>query len=75
MDKNHETIRAAMDMMLDMMAEAGDQRAIFTKKVSELHDACGEFIRDFNISDDKLKELSNLLDQFLKMINDFKEEK
>lgn len=65
----------AIDMLLDIMAESGDLRFIFVKKIRDLSRKMHEISIDNSISDDKLKKMNNLLDQFENMLNDIKEEK
>lgn len=65
----------AIDMLLDMMAESGDPRFVFVKKIRDLNRKMHEISIDNNISDDKFKKMNNLLDQFENMLNDIKEEK
>ena len=66
-----------MDMILDMMAEAtGDKKIVCVKKTKKLGESIDEIAMDLerNIPEEKLDELINLIDQFQKMINDFKED-
>lgn len=65
----------AIGMLLDMMAESGDPRFVFVKKIRDLSRKMHEISIDNNISDDKFKKMTNLLDQFENMLNDIKEEK
>lgn len=65
----------AIGMLLDMMAESGDPRFVFVKKIRDLSRKMHEISIDNNISDDKFKKMNNLLDQFENMLNDIKEEK
>lgn len=65
----------AIGMLLDMMAESGDPRFVFVKKIRDLNRKMYEISIDNNISDDKFKKMNNLLDQFENMLNDIKEEK
>ncbi len=65
----------AIGMLLDMMAESGDPRFVFVKKIRDLNRKMHEISIDNNISDDKFKKMNNLLDQFENMLNDIKEEK
>lgn len=65
----------AIDMLLDIMAESGDPRFVFVKKIRDLNRKMHEISIDNNISDDKFKKMNNLLDQFENMLNDIKEEK
>lgn len=65
----------AIGMLLDMMAESGDHRFVFVKKIRDLNRKMHEISIDNNISDDKFKKMNNLLDQFENMLNDIKEEK
>ena len=64
----------AIGMLLDMMAESGDPRFVFVKKIRDLNRKMHEISIDNNISDDKFKKMNNLLDQFENMLNDIKEE-
>lgn len=63
-----------MDMLLDMLAETGEPRAVCMKKMKELQNSVGKFYEDMDISDDKINKLASLLDQFAKMVKDLKEE-
>lgn len=65
----------AIGMLLDMMAESGDPRFVFVKKIRDLSRKMHEISIDNSISDDKFKKMNNLLDQFENMLNDIKEEK
>lgn len=61
----------AMDMMINMLAEVtGDTRFVIMKKETEFHRKIQNIITDENVTDEKLKQINDLLYQFTKLVDD-----
>lgn len=60
----------AMDMIMDLLAETGDERMIFVSKANKLSNKIRDLSINYNVSKEKFKELTNIVEQFNKAIDE-----
>ena len=74
MEENIEKIKSkrdAFDMIFDLLAQTGEPRFVYQKKNSKFQNKLSDLSIDNDITDEQFKKLSNLIDQFDKMTDDF----
>ena len=74
MEENMEKMKSkrdAFDMIFDLLAQTGKPRFVYQKKISKFQNKLSDLSIDNDITDEQFKKLSNLIDQFDKMTDDF----
>ena len=62
-----------MDMLMDIMAKDGNPRFVAMKVIKDISTRLTEMAVDDNLTDEQLKSLINIVEQFDLMLNEVKE--
>lgn len=58
------------DMFFDMLAETGDPRFVYVKKAKNFRKKLMDISTNDNVTNEQFEKLTNILEQFEKMIDD-----
>ncbi len=69
-EKQHE----AFGMFFDLLAQSGEPRFIYNKKLFDFREKLSNLTTDEKVTNEQFEKLNNLIDQFTKLVDDILKE-
>lgn len=73
-EMNKDQVEKMLDMAIEMAIAMGDPRGILMKNVNRTYDMLNGLTIDYEVSDEKILQIANLIEQFEKMVKDILKE-